>query len=1014
MNASTRFMRCFCLYVFFFAIYTNVKADHLAAGDLTYKCLGGQKYEFTFTMYRDCDGAKGNAGNVILNSTTCGTATCPLTEISRTEVAYPCPTAKTNCSGGTVKGLEAVVFRGTVTLPGNCTNWTMKFHDSNRNNAITTIPGGAFGTGGSIGLTVMDSMFNVACNNSPVFINKPVMYACVGQKFCFSAGAIDPDGDSLVYFLSPPLSIGTGTTNNGQVIYNPGYSYTNFVSSSTPITLDRATGEVCFTPTMTEVTILAIRINEYRKGVKIGSTERDMQLWVINCNNNLPTASGINGTNTYSIAACAGSQLCFTFNTNDSDAADHVTATANQLVPGSTLSFAGSPHPVGTFCWTPSAADVKGTPYLLSLVINDDHCPLQGTQNVSYSIYVKNCSAITADVTGAPVCADSCYTLSAKPTGGTAPYTYSWSPGINTASTFKVCPSTTTIYTVTITDSKGVKATDTAQVKIYPAINLAAATTLAQCGISNGNATVSVTGGTGPFTYQWFPVINISPTLSNIAAGSYTATVTDSKGCKKIITVNVPGSPGLTAQISGSNPLCSGSSTTLLASGGSVFVWNTGASTSSIVVAPSSTTSYSVTVKDANGCTGTATTTVSTPAAMTSTVSVVHTACGTSTGSASVSAGGGTGVLSYSWNPGGQNTPVISNLGAGNYTCTITDANGCTHIQTAGISNTNGPAATIALQVDVSCNGGKDGSAGSSVTGGTAPYEFSWSSGQTTQNISGLSAGNYSITVTDASGCSDTKIVTITQPAPILASVSILQASCSQSDGSATVNPSGGTAPYTYLWNTFQTGKTATGLAAGNYSVMVTDAKGCSKSFTASITNPGGPNIIAGTNAVIAPGGSVNLTASGGISYVWSPVNGLSCVSCTNPVASPLQTTRYCVVVRDANQCVDSACVTISVEEPCINSYYLPNAFSPNADAENDVLRVYFVNHSCVKEYLLRIYDRWGEKVFESADAEEGWDGRKGSYNAGEMNTQVVGYYLHIEFTDGTRIDKHGNVSLIK
>jgi len=562
-----------------------------------------------------------------------------------------------------------------------------------------------------------------------------------------------------------------------------------------------------------------------------------------------------------------------------------------------------------------------------------------GEPNCLFSkIIVPGCSSISVIATGAAVCSGNCTTISATATGGTPPFSYLWNHAGQTTSSLIVCPTSTSSYSVIITDAANSTAT--------------------------AMATVTIT-------------------------------------------------PGLTAQISGNNPLCSGSSTTLSASGGSIFVWNTGASTSSIIVTPSSSASYSVVVKDANGCTGTAATTVSQPPAINSTVSVVHTACGTSIGSASVSAAGGTGILSYSWNPGGQASASVSNLAAGTYVCTITDANGCSHIQTASISNTNGPATTTS-QVNVSCNGGKDGSAGASVTGGTAPYEFNWSSGQSTQNATGLAAGTYTLIVKDASGCSDIKVIAVTQPAPILATVSTTQASCSQSDGSATVNLSGGTAPYLFNWSNGQSIQNVSGLSAGNYSVVVTDVKGCSRTFPATVTNPNGPAVSVGTTAVISPGSSANLTASGGIKYSWSPATGLSCVSCSSPVATPAQTTRYCVVVTDANNCVDSACVTISVEEPCINSYYLPNAFSPNADAENDELKVYFVNRSCVKEYMLRIYDRWGEKVFESANAEEGWDGRKGNTNAGEMNTQVVGYSMHIEFTDGTRIDKHGNISLIR
>jgi len=538
------------------------------------------------------------------------------------------------------------------------------------------------------------------------------------------------------------------------------------------------------------------------------------------------------------------------------------------------------------------------------------------------------------------------------------------------------------------------------------------------CGQQNGSVTVTTTGGVPPYKYSWSPVTGTNNTISNISAGVYTVTVTDSKGCSQTTAVTV-GSSGSTIALSMSatNISCAGlkdGSATVSGSGGTVpfsYVWNTVPVQNAATATGLSTGTYVVTLTDSKGCTGTATVSITQPPAITSSVSVTNTACGANAGSASVSANGGNGGFNYSWNPGGQNTSAISNLAAGTYTCTIADANGCTQIQTATILNTNGPVANVTLQADVSCNGGKDGSASSAATGGTPPYSFSWSNGQAAQNASGLSAGTYTLTVTDAAGCSDTKTILIAQPTAITASVTTTQASCSQSDGSATANPSGGTSPYSYLWNTMQSGKTITGLAAASYTVVVTDARGCSKSFSTIVTNASVPIVIAGTNATILAGGSANLSASGGVSYSWSPALGLSCVSCPNPVASPGQTTHYCVVVTDANKCADSACVTISVEVPCINSYYLPNAFSPNGDSENDELKVYFGNLACVKEYKLAIYNRWGEKIFESEDPAEAWDGNRGD---NDMGTQVVAYCLHIVFTDGSKVDKRGNVSLLR
>jgi gliding motility-associated-like protein len=248
------------------------------------------------------------------------------------------------------------------------------------------------------------------------------------------------------------------------------------------------------------------------------------------------------------------------------------------------------------------------------------------------------------------------------------------------------------------------------------------------------------------------------------------------------------------------------------------------------------------------------------------------------------------------------------------------------------------------------------------------------------------------------------------------ASLSSTPASCGQSDGTATATPNGGSSPYTYTWSSnFQPTQTATGLAAGTYSVIVADAGGCSQTFTASVGATGGPTVMAATNTIISTGSSVQLsaTSSAGVSYSWSPATGLSCTNCSNPVATPNQTTIYCVYVTDAGGCSDSSCVKIVVEEPCTNHYYLPNAFSPNDDYENDVVKIYPPDvYRCIKEFKLSIYDRWGEKVFETTSPADTWDGigPKGRV----MNSQVVAYYLHIVFLDGTTEDKQGNISLIR
>jgi gliding motility-associated-like protein len=328
------------------------------------------------------------------------------------------------------------------------------------------------------------------------------------------------------------------------------------------------------------------------------------------------------------------------------------------------------------------------------------------------------------------------------------------------------------------------------------------------------------------------------------------------------------------------------------------------------------------------------------------------------------------------------------------------------------INNLNGPSVNISGQTNNICNGGMSGAATATVTGGTGPFTYSWNTSpvQASATATGLGAGPYTVIVTDATGCTNSQTVTITEPAAMTASITVTPAACGSNDGTASANPSGGASPYSYSWTTLQSTQTISGLSAGIYSVTVTDVNGCSQTFSATVTNSNGPTAVAGTSASILPGASAQLTSSGGVTYTWSPAAGLSNPNISDPTASPSITTTYCVIVADANSCVDSACVTIFVEAACGN-YYLPNAFSPNGDNENDGLQLYLENLNCVQEFHLAVYDRWGEILFDTTDPAASWDG---VHDGKIMNSQVLSYYLHIIFTDGKEVTTKGNVSLVR
>lgn len=514
--------------------------------------------------------------------------------------------------------------------------------------------------------------------------------------------------------------------------------------------------------------------------------------------------------------------------------------------------------------------------------------------------------------------------------GGTPGYTYNWTPsGGTTVTATGLCANT---YTCTITDANGCTRTQTVTItQPASAISASASATNTGCTSSTGTTTVTASGGTGGLTYSWAPGGQTSTTATGLGVGTYTVYVTDANGCTQTATTTVNATGGPTASIASStNPLCNGQTTgtaTGTATGGTspyTYSWSnaqTGANATGL-----GTGTYTVYVTDANGCTSTQTVTITQPTVITASAVSTNTGCTVNNGTATVTASGGTGGLSYSWAPSGGTGATATGLGAGTYTVYITDANGCIQTATTTVSTTNGPTASIASSADPLCNGGLTGTATATATGGTSPYTYSWSNSQTGATATGLSSGTYTVYVTDANGCTSTIIVTLTQPSAIIANAISTGTNCGQSTGTATVTASGGTGTLTYSWApSGGTGTTANNLAAGVYTVYVTDANGCTQTATATVANTNGPTVsVASSSDPLCNGGTngnATVSVTGGTSpytYLWSNAQ-------TNAMATGLGAGTYTVTVTDASGCTNVITVTIAQ----------PNAIVPNATATN-------------------------------------------------------------------------------
>lgn len=594
---------------------------------------------------------------------------------------------------------------------------------------------------------------------------------------------------------------------------------------------------------------------------------------------------------------------------------------------------------------------------------------------------------------------------------GSGPFTYSWAPAGGTG--VSASNLIAGIYTVTVTDNNGCSSTQTVSISeptaVAPSIS---SFTDATCGNNDGSATATATGGTGTYSYSWAPSGGTAATENNMGAGIYTVTVTDANGCSATTTVNISniGAPVVTIQ-SQADASCFGmtdGTATLSASGNGPFTYSWSPTGGTNATANNLGAGiYTVTVTDNGGCTSIQNVTITEPTAIAGSVVATDATCGNTNGTASVTPTGGTGPYTFTWS-NTQTSQQITGLAAGTYSVVITDANGCTTSASGIVNNSNGPAVALTSSADVTCFGQSTGSATVNASGGSSPYTYSWSpSGGNAATASSLPAGTYTCVVTDNNGCSQTQTVTITQPAALSVTSTSSPDNCNSQSGSAAVSVTGGTAAYTYLWNTGSGNDSIAGLTAGTYTCAITDANGCTALATVAVGSAGSATANAGSDVTINMGQSTILNGSGGSIYSWTPPGSLDCATCQNPTASPTVTTTYILTVTDTAGCTDTDTITVFVDLEC-GEVWVPNAFSPNNDGENDV---FYVRGNCIETMQLEIYNRWGELVFTSDDPAHGWDG---TWRDKPCEAAVFTYFLRGATLDGNEFEMQGNISLTK
>lgn len=434
----------------------------------------------------------------------------------------------------------------------------------------------------------------------------------------------------------------------------------------------------------------------------------------------------------------------------------------------------------------------------------------------------------------------SCYqannaTLSATAHGGVPPYHYLWVPGnYNSSSISNLAAGTYTLY---LTDANNDTFKHLFHVTEPGQINVSTWQRNISCHAPLGSAAVSVFGGTPGYMYAWTPSGGTQDTAHNLAAGNYTCTITDSKGCHAYQPFTIVNAANLSATITQINAQCGNNGQlSMNVTGGTQpyhYFWSTGDTTA--VISNIATGTYTCTVYDNDSCSQVKTISIVVPQGVTLSSTQHNIACAYTTGSATVIVNGGTPPYTYAWTPTGGNAATASNLTAGYYTCTVTDSKNCvaTHVVSIGVPPNFVAGAT---HKNINCHNAS-GSATGQPNGGTGPYMYFWSTGDTTATINNLSAGTYTLTMVDNDSCISTTTVTITTTPPISATSTHTNILCyGHQDATATVSASGGNPPYSYAWSPSGMGTaTVTGLAAGVYTFTVTDADTCSITDTLSI-----------------------------------------------------------------------------------------------------------------------------------------------------------------------------------
>lgn len=586
-----------------------------------------------------------------------------------------------------------------------------------------------------------------------------------------------------------------------------------------------------------------------------------------------------------------------------------------------------------------------------------------------------------------------------------------------------VSPDENTSFYVTLTDQRGCTTTAETEVSVDNLQFLPSVLTHIDCyGDCTGTAMLEA-DGMPPYTFAWGNGMtgNIQ---NNLCAGNYEITVTDVNDCQQNTNIEIVQPPPLiTDFVNVSEPECDGiglGSASISAIGGTppyTYSWSDG--TQNETNDELETGTNYVTITDNNGCDTIMSINMIPPNNLqTSFANFQGIECfGDCTGNFEVNVNGGTAPYSFTWDNGASGNSQ-TNLCAGTYNATIIDAEQCVIHQHVVITQPDSLYTNINSEDPIMCHG-ETTDLSANVFGGTQPYSLEWNTGISGYNLENTGAGTYYITAVDSYGCEAFGSIVITQPDALLYQDTVRNMICTGvCNGMIQVFPQGGTPPYSYDWSVSNPDSPiAQNLCSGDYAVSITDDHNC-QNFASFFVDSEGyiPPLDATTdNNTIYRGMETYLEATDtdGYSYQWGPDDGLNTDDAATVFASPEENTTYEVTIVDSLGCTNTDTISVLVMDVvCGEPYlYIPNAFTPNGDGENDFFKPY-APVGLITDMYFAVYDRWGELLYETDNIhDDGWDG---TYKGKELPPDVYVFYFNAGCINEEEFSKKGNVTLIR